>query len=115
MTRYARLNPLKLITLFMVPLLFLLMAEGIDQLLRLFSHSQFHLIGPILILILFFYPLLEAVGYLEKPKVKEEIRPSLNMSMITGKRVILFMYIMEPSGPSNIMRNSLAFRKAIIF
>jgi hypothetical protein len=63
------------LTLFMVPLLFLLMAEGIDQMLRLFSHSQFHLVGPILIVILFFHPLLEAVGYLEKPKVKEEIRP----------------------------------------
>lgn len=70
--KYPFLNRL---ILFITPLLFLLIAEGLDQALTLLSRSQFSLAAPLLVLILFFDPLIGAGTYLVTPKLKEEIRP----------------------------------------
>jgi hypothetical protein len=61
--------------LFMIPLLLIPVAAGIEELLKLLSPSPFRLACPILVLIIFFQPLVETSNYLTRPKLKEEIRP----------------------------------------
>lgn len=65
------------LTVFTLPLVLVPGAEGIDQLLGLLSRSQFRLAVPFLIIILLFQPLQEGYEYLQKPILKEEIRPVL--------------------------------------
>jgi hypothetical protein len=63
--------------LFLAPLLLIPVAEGIEQMFNLILPTPFRLAAAILVVILFFFPVLEASKYLYAPKLKEEIRPVL--------------------------------------
>ena len=63
--------------LFLLPLLLLLVAEGLDYILKLLSQSQIRLAAPILLVILFTPPAFAALGYLQKPILREEIKPTI--------------------------------------
>jgi hypothetical protein len=61
--------------LFLLPLLLIPIGEGIEQVLQLLAQSQFRLSIPFFVIILFFQPFIEVKEYIEKPKLKEEIKP----------------------------------------
>jgi hypothetical protein len=63
--------------LFIIPLVLLLIAEGIEQILNLFISAQLRLVALLFILLLLYHPLLQVNNYLKSPKLREEIEPAI--------------------------------------
>lgn len=64
--------------LFLVPLLMLVLAEGIDQTISLFFSARWRIVGLMFAVLLFYHPLIDAGDYLKGPELREEIKPAIS-------------------------------------
>ena len=79
--------------LFLVPLIMILIAEGLDKTLRMFSSIRLHLVSLFLLGLFFYYPLTQAGGYLTVPQFREEIRPVIEYVLANQQEGdILYLY-----------------------
>ena len=79
--------------LFMVPLIIMLIAEGLDKTLSIFSSIRLHLVGLFLLGLFFYHPLIQAGSYLIAPQLREEIRPAIEYVLANQQEGdILYLY-----------------------